>query len=560
MFKNINHPTNLTIRKFFYVIYLTVTISNFFNLNSALGSVDHKTAELSSYLDQISENQNEKADPILSIIKKCKSGTYLDIGSGRDTIPHIIDNIPKNAIDHITLIAADLEAKTLAEIAKRYPELHLGIDSRNKIKLSLLKMDATEMHPIQDSSVKTINASSVLHEVNSYVPYKNPIDRFFWEAIRVMEKEGFLIYRDPTLQDNPDISNKLVLKNDLAKKFTVIFLAKFLDNKLSEMIDMYGNSIKPDFGYQNNFTIKFFASDDIAPTTLNYKEFFAYPTNNIDFSKDITINAPRRLLSEIQRHYVLFIKDVYPMAFLDNVGSDLVKDFAQNSVEVQKTIGNYVKSLGLDLNKNLNKHDLKKITMEIRKIDSLLRNGAYFRKLDDSALNSIKTILEENKVSDQLYKIINNKDLWLDAKLLFIMYNRFSNLFNQNFLPIESIKWVQREGEEYYFYFTTKQLLAYLERFCGYYLKGTDKENYVLTPVENGGIQYSTRDLYKQILERDMQQTDNTGAKQEFVTSKTTIIFQLKPSGKKGESAPVLDKKIHSGKLASKNFSGEPSL
>lgn len=64
-------------------------------------------------------------------------------------------------------------------------------------------------------------------------------------------------------------------------------------------------------------------------------------------------------------------------------------------------------------------------------------------------------------------------------------------------MPIESFNFFHREGEEYYFYFTTEQLLNYLEKFCDYYLKGTSKEGYVLRPASNRAIKYADRDLYK---------------------------------------------------------------
>lgn len=518
-----NFSINSNLSKILRTAVLTTSI--FANIGS-YASVDHKNSELDSYLKQISGNQLEKSDSFIDIIKQNKKGTYLDIGSGRDTIPSIIENITNSNIENVKLIAGDLEGKTLAEIAKMYPML-LDLDDHSPLKLGLAKMDATEMSKISDSSVKAINASAVLHEVNSYVPTKTPIDRFFLESIRVLEKNGFLIYRDPTLQSDPDKINSLVLTSDFAKKFATLFLPKFLDTKLTKMVDMYGKSLKPNFNYHNQFNIKLSLKGDNEPVNLKFTEFFALPSSSVDFSKNITIDAPRRLLSELQRHYILFIKNVYPVNFVDEnkikIGSNLdsiTPRLAKNSIE------SFSNNIGINFRENLTSENLKKLTAEKSKIDKLTINGLYINKLGKVYYNQLVKFFGMHHISGDLYNI-SNESIWIDAKLSPIIYSYFPEILSKKDIPVESMKWLHREGEEYYFYFTNAELLSYLEKFCNYYLKNTDKEGYVLRPVSSSGIKYADRSLYKSALEKDMVQLNQFGKKQDFITSKTIITFQL---------------------------------
>lgn len=506
-----------------YILLLLNNIS--FDINSSFASVEHKTTGLESYHNQISENQEEKAG-ITEIIKQHKSGTFLDIGSGRDTISYIINSLQGQEIKDVNLIAADLESKALTEIARHHPELYLNLDKNSNLDLSLLKMDATEMHQIKDSSVKAINASAVLHEINSYVPRKTPIDRFFGETIRILEKDGFLVYRDPTLQSNPEVINSLILKNDLAKKFTTIFLPKFLDTNLTQITDMYGNSIKPDFNYKDRFSISLHQIGDNKASTFNYNGFFTLQTSSIDFTKDIIIKAPRRLLSEIQRHYILFVKNVYPVAFINNkitVNDNISKHTPEKA---KKTINSFAQNLGIDYTKNISKKGLEVLTSEATKLNSLIAKGVVIDNLPSAQMTSLQKLLENHNISTNLYNISDHK-IWLDAKLLAIIYNRAANELQNAQLPHGSMQWLGREGEEYYFYYSTEELLNYLVKFCNYYLKGTNKEGYYLAPVSENHIKYASRDVYTELLEKDMLQVDAQHQKQQFVTSKTIITFQL---------------------------------
>lgn len=495
------------------------------DIRSSWATVDHKTPLLNAYLDQISENQEEKAG-ILDIIRSQKSGSFLDIGSGRDTISYIINNLPTDDISSVNLIAADIEGKTLAEIAKKYPEFYLNLDRKSNIDLSLVKMDATEMHQIKESSIKAINASALVHEINSYVPSKTPIDRFFGEAIRILEKDGFLVYRDPTLQSDPESINMLDIKNDFAKKFAVLFLPKFLDNKLTLIKDMHGKSIKPEFHYQDRLTVTLSLVGSNKPITLDYDNFLSMQTSSIDFKKDISIKAPRRLLSEIQRHYILFIKNVYPLGFVDGQAINPGKIIASYTPKMAKqVVSSFTKSLKVNYEQKLKTSDVKLLTAESSRIDELMHKGCKI-KLNAAELAFFENLIKEHNISGNLYKI-EADNIWLDAKLLTILYNRFNQQLDRHNLPVETMQWLVREGEEFYFYFTTQQLLDYLHKFCQFYLKGTSKEGCVLAPVSDQHIKYASRELYNELLDRDMLQLNSEQEKQEFVTTKTIITFQL---------------------------------
>ena len=510
---------NINLRTCCFV--LPIILGGFVCSKSSFASIDHKNLKLASYLDQISENMDEKSG-IIDIIKNQKSGSYLDIGSGRDTISYIINSLSGENLNEVKLIAADLESKTLAEIAKHHPALAFNFNNSSDISLSLLKMDATEMHQLKDNSITAINASALLHEVNSYVPPKTPIDRFFDESIRVLKKGGFLVYRDPTLQSNPEVINSLSIKNDFAKKFIFIFLPKFLDTKLTQLTDMYGNSIKPSFQYQERVKVIVYLLGQTQPTSLDYQGFFSLKSSDIDFSKDITITAPRRLLSEIQRHYILFVKNVYPIAFVDDkwIKSDLPDHTPHRA---KKVIRNFAKSLGIDYVAKLSKSDLATLTNERKNIDELIKNGVNIYNVKNNDIQSLQKLLTSHDIPTHLYKI-SPEGIWLDAKLFTILYNSLPHDFKSNNVPIESMIWLTREGEEFYFYFTTEELINYLDKFCDFFLKNTNKEGYVLNPIS---IKYANREVYVDLLERDMVQLDKNNAKQDFVTSKTIITFHL---------------------------------
>lgn len=331
-----------------------------------------------------------------------------------------------------------------------------------------------------------------------------------------------MVYRDPTLQSNPEDINSLIIKNDFAKKFISLFLPKLLDTKLTQLTDMYENSIKPNFHYQEKVGFTLYLVGQNKPTNLSYHNFFSIKSTDVDFNKDIIITAPRRLLSEIQRHYILFVKDVYPIAFVDDkfVNCDLAKHTPERA---KKTVNSFAKSLGIDFSTKLSTSDLKKLTNERAKIDDLINNGVIIKNTESRDVKLLKKLLESRDISTHLYRILP-EGIWLDAKLFTILYNRLQKSVWPNNLPIESMIWLTREGEEFYFYFTAEELINYLHKFCSFFLKDTNKEGYLLNPVQ---IKHATRDLYVNLLEKDMIQLDDNNTKQPFITSKTIITFQL---------------------------------
>lgn len=512
----------LRLKRIFINALLAISL---FKPDIGFAAVDHKTPGLDLYLNQIGDNQDEKTGIINKIIQKTKSGSFIDIGSGRESVSYLLSHLPSDQLTNVNLIAADLEGETLKDIAQRHIDTLLDLDNNSNIKLSLVKMDATEMHKIGDNSIKAINASALLHEVNSYVATKTPIDRFFSESIRILEKNGMLVYRDPTLQDRPDELNSLIMKEDLAKYFVYLFLPKFLDNKLTKMVDMHGNSIKPNFDYQNNLKITCYQYDKQKPLILNYQQFFDLQSEKIDFSKGFIIKAPRRLLSEIERHYVLFIKDVYPTGFLDiqsiNTNNSLASIVSDKASTTISAFANY---LGVNYKKNLTIEDIEKLTSECNKIKQIVKNGISINKSEIENFQSIESLLRDKKISPALYKI-DHSSIWLDAKLFTILAGRIS--YRSEDTPSSTISWLIREGEEYYFYYTTAELVDYLQRFCAFYLKDTDKEGYILAPASNADIRYADRKLYREVLSRDMEQIDINNNRQEFITSKTIILFKL---------------------------------
>jgi hypothetical protein len=191
--------------------------------------------------------------------------------------------------------------------------------------------------------------------------------------------------------------------------------------------------------------------------------------------------------------------------------------------------------LGVNFGTKLTASDLKTLTAERKKIDDLINNGVIIKSAKANELKSLQKFLVSQDTPINLYKILP-EGVWLDAKLFTILYNRLPNDFKSDNLPNESMRWLTREGEEFYFYFTVEELINYLYKFCGFFLKNTNKEGYLLSPVH---IKYGTRDLYVDLLDRDMVQVDENNFKQDFITSKAIITFQLINPDKKVKSKNI---------------------
>jgi len=141
------------------------------------GSVEHKSANIDQYLNEISAEQEEKTQILEHILDK-SSGTYLDLGTGGDSISYLLKNIPTNL--PVTLIGSDIDAAILNSIPNRHSDIVPFImqEDSSLLQCKLLRMDATNMTPLRDHSIDGVSASALTHEIFSYVPTKSSLDQF----------------------------------------------------------------------------------------------------------------------------------------------------------------------------------------------------------------------------------------------------------------------------------------------------------------------------------------------------------------------------------------------
>ena len=307
---------------FLFILFSSILLPS---LSFSHNHISHKQEDTEKYLNDISCNLEEKTQ-ITCYMKDNPDKTYLEMGAGGDSISHIFKCLPESYRG--TLIASDLDKEILDAIPNRHPELKNNLLKDSKQKLILMPLDATQMRTIKDESLAGINASAIAHEVVSYIPPRTALSQLFLESARSLEKEGVFIYRDPMSQDDPSKINTLVINTPFANRFAILFLSRFLDRNFSHITNMEGSCAKPDFSYIELVRI-ITTFKNGSTEALSYQDFLATPTSDFDLSAPISIEAPRRLINELQRHYVLFAKDIYPQAFTSHLALETGNHIAQ---------------------------------------------------------------------------------------------------------------------------------------------------------------------------------------------------------------------------------------
>lgn len=497
------------------------------------GSVEHKNADINSYLNEISEEQEEKTQILEHILENSK-GTYVDLGTGGDSIAHILNSIPNNL--PIKIIGSDIDPAILQSIPNRHPEIepYLNQKDSGKLQLNLIRMDATNMAPLKDSSIAGISASALTHEIFSYVPTKSSLDQFFIEIVRVLKQEGVFIYRDPKWDDNPQQDCLVILKDQLAKFFTVLFLPRFLDRTFSERLDYRNQCIKPTLYEQSHIRINFYAKGSNRTKKVKLEEFINTPLNTVDFTRNISIEAPRGLISEIQRHYILFLKNIFITDLIDKNFFDRETINIDNLPSQEKTIFKYFinkKNISGSIIDTSSETFLT-ILLEKERLYSFIEKGLSADILDKEKVISFCKDLYSKGINQNLIYIKNNK-LWADTKIALLLFQNINSgiyeLLDKNNinLPLQVLEWMKREGEEFYFYKTTDELITYVGQLTKYYLMGTDKEGYILCPISPLAIKTVSRDLYKTIVDTHMNVIDIDGNQQNIIFDKNIIHFKL---------------------------------
>jgi SAM-dependent methyltransferase len=554
------------------IVFIFFFLISFIPKANALNdsTVTHKNNNLHDYLNQISKEQEEKTR-ILSHIINNPHGTFLDIGTGGDSVATIVASLPKGST--ATIIAADIDADILQAIPERHPELvpylqdkegkkidstqgrqDITVDSQKKISekgptLKLIPMNAANMTPMGDCSLDGISASALTHEIFSYVPTKTGLDQFFTEIARVLKPGGVFIYRDPRWDDNPHQDSLLIIKNSLAKIFTVLFLPRFLDRTFSSRINYQGECVKPALYEKAHIRFNFFHKHCTTTKKVTLDELLRIPTCTIDFSKNISLEAPRGLISEIQRHYILFLKNIFitdiidknffdkEYVFLDEMGQE------QREILEQVLLSYQIKTRKVPTNLSL----FNKIIGEKKNLFELIHNGLLLPIKDKEEVELLcQNLYHKGIDTNQLY--ITDNMLWIDAKLAALLYqgdnkSYLEHVADTTSTPYSVFEWLKREGEEFYFYKTTDEIITYVGQLTHHHLKGTPKEGYLLCPLDPTSIQHVTRNLYKSIVESHMAVIDINGNKQNILFDKNIIHFSLM---KKEQALNVYKKIVNS--------------
>ena len=279
----------------------------------------HKNQELSRYLDSISHNLREKTQ-LVEYVERYPNGTFVEIGTGGDPLKELLSALPINL--NPTIIACDINPDVLESLIARNPELReFMCESENGPKLETRVVNAVSM-PFQDESISGLNLSAVFHEIYSYSGGNEAVIKSFEESYRVLEKEGILLYRDPEHIDNPEDIVNMDLKTRDAKLLTNLFLAKFLDHQFTCLKDSNGRSIKPNTYSQDIVRFRYYPKDSDECTELSFSEYLKIPSRDIDFSKSVSLTAPRGLCREIERHFITFLYDCNPLVFAKLTKSD----------------------------------------------------------------------------------------------------------------------------------------------------------------------------------------------------------------------------------------------
>jgi hypothetical protein len=161
-----------------------------------------------------------------------------------------------------------------------------------------------------------------------------------------------------------------------------------------------------------------------------------------------------------------------------------------------------------------------------------MENGIEAKIKDSDHVDRFLACIYANGLSRHLIRR-NGETLWIDPKVASLLFHGEAGGLYQyldlsgNTFPMKSLEWINREGEESYFYKTTDEFITYLGRFSKHYLQGTSKDGYMLAPISSNAIKTVSRKLYKNVVDRHMAVMDIDGNIQETPFDKNIIHFKL---------------------------------
>lgn len=242
------------------------------------------------YLDTIALSAGEKAE-LVAYVERLENGKILEIGPGAGTaLAEIVRSVEAQFTPdkRPEIIVFDV----IADVFDRVRETVGSTD----VKLSYVVGDGAKDLPFEDASINAVNLSAVAHECFSYGGGFSGIHRLAKECGRIMAPQGVLTYRDP---DGIELHamEEARLTQPFANRFLAYFLPKFLDRSLTHIND------KVDLGYAETLSLQ------LDGTPLTVDELMNLSPEILQRG-EITLRAKAGLIHEIQRHLVLFAKEI----------------------------------------------------------------------------------------------------------------------------------------------------------------------------------------------------------------------------------------------------------
>ncbi len=515
-------------RKFIYVFLFVIAYCAKGEITNV---VDHKDAQLNLYLDFIRYNLQEKLGIMPYILKKGE-GKYLEVGAGGDPIAFLLSKIPSEMSPII--IASDIDINVLDALPARHPELTKYLHSQVGPVLRLQQLDATSMDCFHDNELDGINASAVVHEIISYAGGMNGFESFFKEALRVLKPGGVLIYRDPEAVLDKKKMIVAHLKSSIMRLFAHIFLCKYLSKDPFSLVAREKKQVEYD---SRDISFTFYKKSDDKQSCLSFNDYLALQSHTIDFMRPYSITMPNGLCREMERHYLTYLHQCNPLAFIKCipvVGSDLffVNYLAHSTASIFEEFLNSNR-LSFD-NSFIDILVKKKIEETIKLKGKVIEYGIPL--LFTSATNERRMFaLLKYYGFDPNHYIIPFKDhcYLLDYRIFGLLYDCFidENIFDNVNGPLNKkdrvhAEWLKREGEESYIYYSDDALLAHVaELSFRESLKNSPEDIFLLCPVSAEQNKFIPRLCYEEVLREAIEVTDLEGYIQEIKEGKRIVHF-----------------------------------
>lgn len=509
-------PVALILSNFTYFIKLEASdpISN-----SIINTVDHKNSHLVQYLNLIKYNVDEKIE-ILPYILKQDGGVFLEIGTGGDPIGKLLSQIPSDF--STTIIASDIDNNILELLPQRHIQLKEYINAPSGPKLVLKQLNAIDMSHFENDSLFGINASSLVHEIVSYAGGTSALEKFFSEALRVLKYDGILIYRDPESVLDKNKIIKANFRNKSIKLFTHIFLTKFLDNSYSKL----AKSNKKFIQY-NTQDITFYCYKQYCQNLckLNYNEYLKTQSYDIDFFRQYTIELPIGLCREIERHYIIYLKECNPLAFIKcipKINSDIfsVSYLSNNS---RDAFNNFLLKHQIVIQNDLINSKVKDLLNKT--IDNALKPMEFGVRMViplQSKRQLLINLLKNEGFEPSIYiKLIKKDTYLLDYRIFSLFYDYISESIldnNNKLLYAEDAMhaiYLKSEGDESYCYYSDDELITKVADISLQQVKLSAnkdlEEAMVLCPISFEHNRFVPRLCYQKILKDVLDINDNAG-------------------------------------------------